>query len=66
MSDKAKVLMTATKELCALDGQYFILSARGKSWELWSEGGAMALPYRVTSIPRKRVLWVVPMEETTP
>ena len=66
MTDKARILVTATKELHALDGQYFVLSARGKSWELWNEGGAMALPHRVTTIPRKRVLWVVPMEESAP
>lgn len=54
---KIREIRTATKCYQASANQYWQLSARGKSYELWDETNLLR---RILTIPCKRVLWVFP------
>ncbi len=44
----------------ALPGQFWQRSESGKRWELWGEYGPKRMPYRLTYINTRNILWVIP------
>lgn len=57
--ERARALVTTGHRMLETIGdQFWQLSERGKSWELW--GTEENLLRRFCRIPRRRVLWVIP------
>ncbi len=57
--EKIKAIHTKTIRFEVTNGQYWLKSERGKSWELWDENEGLR---RVKRIPSKMVFWIEPFK----